>query len=109
MANVYGPRQRAGDGVVASFARSAADGVPAMVTRDGRQTRVFVFVEDVADADRRLVLGRLRDGVPLTRRCRAGGVGRGSPTLPAGGTPPSAGAADQSPQMRAVSSTTKRA
>jgi UDP-glucose 4-epimerase len=50
VANVYGPRQRAGDGVVASFARSAADGVPATVTGDGRQTRDFVFVDDVVDA-----------------------------------------------------------
>jgi UDP-glucose 4-epimerase len=49
-ANVYGPRQRPGDGVVASFARAAADGVAPTVTGDGRQTRDFVFVDDVVDA-----------------------------------------------------------
>ncbi len=51
--NVYGPRQDPhGDaGVVARFCRRALDGVPPMIFGDGRQTRDFVFVEDVAAAN----------------------------------------------------------
>ncbi len=52
-ANVYGPRQSAvGDaGVVAVFAERLLSGRRLMVNGDGRQTRDFVFVEDVARAN----------------------------------------------------------
>jgi len=52
MANVYGPRQDAhGEaGVVAIFSAAAAGGGPVVVFGDGRQTRDFVHVRDVAAA-----------------------------------------------------------
>jgi UDP-glucose 4-epimerase len=52
-ANVYGPRQPAkGDGnVVSTFARLLAKGQPVMIFGDGEQTRDFVFVGDVAQAN----------------------------------------------------------
>jgi UDP-glucose 4-epimerase len=50
VANVYGPRQRAEDGVVASFAGAHAAGESPEIYGSGRQTRDFVFVEDVVDA-----------------------------------------------------------
>lgn len=55
LANVYGPRQRAGaDGaVVASFCSALSDQEPVVIHGDGRQTRDFVYVVDVADAFRR--------------------------------------------------------
>lgn len=50
ISNVFGPRQRAEDGVVASFAASLAAGQAPELYGSGRQTRDFVFVEDVVDA-----------------------------------------------------------
>jgi UDP-glucose 4-epimerase len=52
MANVYGPRQtaHAEGGVVAIFCLAARTGRPVTVLGDGRQTRDFVYVEDVAAA-----------------------------------------------------------
>ncbi|MCI2429282.1 NAD-dependent epimerase/dehydratase family protein [Candidatus Acetothermia bacterium] len=52
-ANVYGPRQPAkGDGnVVSTFARLLAKGQPVTIFGDGEQTRDFVFVGDVAQAN----------------------------------------------------------
>lgn len=52
-ANVYGPRQPAkGDGnVVSTFARLLAQGQPVTIFGDGEQTRDFVFVGDVAQAN----------------------------------------------------------
>lgn len=50
VASVYGPRQRPTDGVVAAFLDAAVSGVPPTVSGDGRQTRDFVFVDDVVDA-----------------------------------------------------------
>lgn len=50
IASVYGPRQRAGDGVVAAFLAAAAQEAAPVMTGDGRQTRDFVFVDDVVDA-----------------------------------------------------------
>ena len=52
LANVYGPRQDAhGEaGVVAIFAGRLLAGEPCMIFGDGKQTRDFVFVDDVVDA-----------------------------------------------------------
>jgi len=50
VANVYGPRQRTEDGVVASFAAALAAGESPEIYGSGRQTRDFIYVEDVVDA-----------------------------------------------------------
>ncbi len=50
LASVYGPRQRPSDGVVASFREALAEGFSPTVHGDGRQTRDFVFIDDVVDA-----------------------------------------------------------
>ncbi len=52
LANVYGPRQDPlGEaGVVAIYCHAAATGTPVRVFGDGRQTRDFVYVGDVAAA-----------------------------------------------------------
>ncbi len=50
LASVYGPRQAADGGVVAAFAAAIAAGQPAVFHGDGRQTRDFVFIDDVVDA-----------------------------------------------------------
>ena len=50
VSNTYGPRQRAGDGVVASFAAALAAGEPPEIYGSGRQTRDFIHVDDVVDA-----------------------------------------------------------
>jgi UDP-glucose 4-epimerase len=49
-ATVYGPRQRADSGVVPAMIAAASDGHGPRVTGDGRQTRDFVYVDDVVDA-----------------------------------------------------------
>jgi UDP-glucose 4-epimerase len=51
-ANIYGPRQDPGleGGVVAIFARAMLEGRRPTIFGDGRQTRDFVYVEDVVDA-----------------------------------------------------------
>jgi UDP-glucose 4-epimerase len=52
LANVYGPRQdpHGEAGVVAIFAGKLLAGQPPTIFGDGKQTRDFVFVDDVADA-----------------------------------------------------------
>nr|WP_207754821.1 NAD-dependent epimerase/dehydratase family protein [Desulforadius tongensis] len=52
-ANVYGPRQdaRGEGGVVAKFIDRLQKGKPPLVFGDGRQTRDFVYVRDVAGAN----------------------------------------------------------
>jgi UDP-glucose 4-epimerase len=50
LASVYGPRQRADGGVAAAFALAAAEGRAPTIHGDGRQTRDFVYVDDVVDA-----------------------------------------------------------
>ncbi len=52
LANVYGPRQdpHGEAGVVAIFAGKLLGGQPSTIYGDGKQTRDFVFVDDVADA-----------------------------------------------------------
>ena len=51
-ANVYGPRQRTDleGGVVAIFTERLVAGLPITVHGDGKQSRDFVYVEDVAEA-----------------------------------------------------------
>ena len=53
--NVYGPRQTAGDysGVISIFLQQAQDGGPLTVHGDGSQTRDFVHVDDVVQANLR--------------------------------------------------------
>ena len=50
VANAYGPRQRAGDGVVAAFVEALDTGRPPVIHGTGKQTRDFVHVDDVVDA-----------------------------------------------------------
>lgn len=50
VASVYGERQGADAGPVAAFRAAAAAGLAPHITGDGRQTRDFVFVDDVVDA-----------------------------------------------------------
>jgi UDP-glucose 4-epimerase len=65
--NVYGPRQdpsSAYSGVISRFAARARAGQNLMVHGDGEQTRDFVFVGDVAEANlRAATLPNLRSGV----------------------------------------------
>jgi UDP-glucose 4-epimerase len=48
--SVYGPRQQSTGGVVASFLDSAINHRTPVLNGDGRQTRDFVFIDDVVDA-----------------------------------------------------------
>jgi UDP-glucose 4-epimerase len=50
LASVYGPRQPAVGGVVAAFLAAQRGAVPPCFEGDGRQTRDFVFIDDVVDA-----------------------------------------------------------
>jgi UDP-glucose 4-epimerase len=50
LASVYGPRQRPTGGVIAAFADAARTRSAPVINGDGRQTRDFVFVDDVVDA-----------------------------------------------------------
>lgn len=50
LGSVYGPRQRPTGGVVAAFVDAAAHGRAPVLHGDGRQTRDFVFIDDVVDA-----------------------------------------------------------
>jgi UDP-glucose 4-epimerase len=50
LAAVYGTRQRADAGVVAAFRTAVATRQPPTLHGDGRQTRDFVFIDDVVDA-----------------------------------------------------------
>ena len=50
LASVYGPRQRPTGGVVAGFVDAATHGGTPVFNGDGRQTRDFVFIDDVVDA-----------------------------------------------------------
>lgn len=50
LASVYGARQKPESGVVAAFQQAIDGGRAANVTGDGRQTRDFVYIDDVVDA-----------------------------------------------------------
>ena len=83
---VYGPRQRPDGGVVAALVAAAADG-EAPRTGDGRQTRDFVFVDDVVDALVRAgsaAVGSSSTSAPACRR-RSASCGRRSPRTAAAG------------------------
>lgn len=61
--NVYGPRQDPSSpysGVVSIFSQNMAAGLPITVYGDGRQTRDFVYVEDVVRANLRAALSTVR-------------------------------------------------
>lgn len=78
--NVYGPRQNpAGDyaAVVPLFIKAVKTGMPAVIYGDGRQTRDFVFVEDVARANLRAMQN---DDLPQTVTFNIGS-GRASSVL----------------------------
>ena len=50
--NIYGPRQSSGPyaGVISKFISSLKHGKPPIIFGDGKQTRDFVYIEDVVDA-----------------------------------------------------------
>jgi len=48
--NVYGPRSKHKSSVVAKFIKNAIEGYPLEVYGDGKQTRDFVYVEDLIQA-----------------------------------------------------------
>lgn len=50
LANVYGPRQRAQDGVVGAFAEAIVSKRAPVQHGTGKQTRDFVYIDDVSDA-----------------------------------------------------------
>lgn len=47
---VYGPRQRPEDGVVASFLHALEEGKAPIIHGSGKQTRDFIYIDDVVDA-----------------------------------------------------------
>ena len=83
-ATVYGPRQRPDGGVRRRLVAAAADGRPPRITGDGRQTRDFVYVDDVVDALVRPgsgAAGWSSTSAPASRR-RSASCGRWSPRRP---------------------------
>lgn len=107
LANVYGPRQNPGGeaGVVAIFAHRLLAGEPCVINGDGKQTRDYVYVADVADAVSRALarpaatgVANIGTGVETTvnevyeRLARAAGVDR----------PPRHGPARPGEQRRSV-------
>jgi len=48
--NVYGPRSKHKNSVVAKFIKSALEGKPLEIYGDGSQTRDFIFIEDLIQA-----------------------------------------------------------
>ena len=82
---VYGPRQLPQRGAVARLFDAAANGEPSRLSGDGRQTRDFIYVDDVVDA---LVRTRQRGsglvvnvgtGVQTSLRDLAAMIGGGPP------------------------------
>ena len=87
LGNVYGPRQdpHGEAGVVAIFCNRLLAGEPVTIFGDGRQTRDYVFVEDVVDA---FVAGGEHPGRPRgpgQHRHRGRDLGAGAVRRPAGG------------------------
>lgn len=56
LTNVYGPRQRAQDGVVGAFASAILNQKRPVLFGNGKQTRDFIFIDDVIDALARALL-----------------------------------------------------
>lgn len=56
-ANVYGPRQKASSesGVISIFAQRLREGKDLKIYSDGKQTRDFVYIGDIVDANLRLL------------------------------------------------------
>jgi UDP-glucose 4-epimerase len=66
--NVFGPRQdpsSAYSGVIPIFVTRLLDGAPITIYGDGEQTRDFVYVADVVDANMRAMFGPYRGPSPL--------------------------------------------
>ena len=66
----YGPRQSVFNpytGICSIFSTRLLNGLPPVLYEDGRQTRDFVFVEDVAQANLAVME---RAGVPITDKQR---------------------------------------
>jgi UDP-glucose 4-epimerase len=89
LSSVYGTRQPAGGGVVAAFLAAQQGGVPPCFEGDGRQTRDFVYIDDVVDALVRagergsgLVIN-IGTGVQTTLRDLWAEVGGGAGSAPA--------------------------
>ena len=49
--NVFGPRQGNGGGVISIFAKAIVQGSPIIIYGDGKQTRDFIYVDDVVEAN----------------------------------------------------------
>ncbi|HEY2065743.1 MAG TPA: NAD-dependent epimerase/dehydratase family protein [Gemmatimonadaceae bacterium] len=81
--NVYGPRQdpHGEAGVVAIFCGRIIDGRPLTVFGDGRQTRDYVYVSDVADATWRAATRPLPPAGALDDRAFNVGTGLGTSVL----------------------------
>jgi UDP-glucose 4-epimerase len=81
--NVYGPRQdpHGEAGVVAIFCGRVIDGRPLTVFGDGRQTRDYVYVNDVVDATWRAATRALPPAGALDARAFNVGTGIGTSVL----------------------------
>jgi UDP-glucose 4-epimerase len=73
--NVYGPRQHAGSysGVISKFIRKIQGGESPVIYGDGKQTRDFIYLEDVIDACLLAMEGARTDGGTFN-------IGTGKPT-----------------------------
>ena len=58
--NVYGPGSKHKSSVVAKFIRNALEGKPLEIYGDGKQTRDFIFIDDLVEA---VVLSVITEGV----------------------------------------------
>jgi len=76
--NVYGPRQdpRGEAGVVAIFCNRLIAGQPLTVFGSGEQTRDYVYVDDVVDANMIVSVAELDDGAGIDGRAFNVGSGR---------------------------------
>src|SRR6185503_13924863 len=71
LASVYGPRQRPDGGVIAALVAAAAKGEAPRLSGDGRQSRDFVYVDDVVTpscARANVAAGSSSTSAPACRR-----------------------------------------